>query len=44
MLNDQLLDILEKIEFCDQNTGQYYRVVSVCTESTGPVAILQAID
>lgn len=44
MTNDQLFDLLSDVEFCDQETGQYYRAAAVCTESTGPVVILQPIS
>ena len=42
--NDRLFDLLEGVEFCDFESGQYYRAISVTTESTGTVVTLEKID
>lgn len=42
--NDSLFNLLEGIEFCDNETGHYFRASAVTTESTGTVVILERIE
>lgn len=37
-------DVLESVEFCDFESGQYFRTSAVTTESTGTVVMLERID
>lgn len=37
-------DVLESVEFCDFESGQYFRTGVVTTESTGIVVMLERID
>lgn len=41
---DKLFELLENVEFLDFESGQYFRMVSVTTESTGTVVTLEKID
>lgn len=36
-------DVLESVEFCDFESGQYFRSSVVTTESTGTVVMLERI-
>lgn len=42
--NDKLFDQLEGIEFCDNDTGHYFRAIAVTNESTGTVVLLERIE
>jgi len=39
--NDAILDLLEDVEFCNMETGEYFRAVAIHQESTGPVVIIE---
>ena len=39
-----LSDLLDGVEFCDFESGQYFRTSVVTTESTGTVVMLERID
>lgn len=42
--NDNLFDLLENVEICDMESGQYYRAIDVANESTSPVVTLARVD
>lgn len=42
--NDKLFEILEDVEFLDFESGQYFRMVAVTTESTGTVVTIEKIE
>lgn len=44
MSNEELLNALLDVEFCNVDTGSYYRAVAVCTESTGVVVSMEAVE
>ena len=39
-----LFELLANVEFCDFESGQYFRAVAVVSESTGTVVTLERID
>lgn len=41
LTDDQLMETLEDAEFCDIESGTYFRAVAVQKESTGTVVILE---
>lgn len=42
--NDKLFEILKDVEFLNFESGQYFRMVAVNTESTGTVVTIEKID
>lgn len=41
MSNNDLMEALRDVEFCDINAGRYYRAIAVTDESTGVVVLLE---
>lgn len=39
-----LMAMLENVEFCNMETGEYFRGVALTQESTGPVIIIKKTD